>query len=160
MKTASREISHNLVVSLSLVCIMCNKKFDAPPAYAPPDITPTITIAALKVHHVFGSYEIMSTDDIIEGTVVANDSSGNFYKQIIIQDTSGGIAINIDDYNLYTSYPEGRQVFIKLKGLIMYDDNRLIEIGGSIDANNNINPIAGPIKDQYVVKGIYGTPVA
>src|ERR1044071_3449522 len=91
--------------------IACNKEFDAPPAYVPPDLTPTLTIAELKARHITGSYEVLANDDILEGVVVANDSSGNFYKQIIIEDTSAGIAINIDDYNLYTSYPEGRQVF-------------------------------------------------
>src|SRR5205085_5879725 len=123
------------------------------PAYVPPDLKPTLSIAQLKAQHVTGSYEVLANDDIIEGVVVANDSSGNFYKQIIIEDTSGGIAINIDDYNLYTSYPEGRQVFVKLKGLILYDASKLIELGGSKDANNNINGIAAPLKDQYVIKG-------
>lgn len=138
----------------------CNKKFDEPPAYTPPDLTPTLTITQLKAQHVIGSYEVLNNDDIIKGVVVANDSSGNFYKQIIIQDTSGGIAINIDDYNLYTSYPQGRQVFVKLKGLILYDNNRLIELGGSKDGAGNINPIAAPLKEDYVIKGIYGAPVA
>ena len=138
----------------------CNKKFDEPPAYIPPDLTPTLTIAQLKAMHVTGSSETITTDDIIEGVVVANDSSGNFYKQIIIEDSTAGIAINIDDYNLYTSYPVGRNVFIKLNGLILYDDNKLIEIGGSKDANNNINPIAAPVKNNYVIKGTINNPVA
>ncbi len=137
----------------------CNKKFDEPPAYVPPDLTSTLTIAQLKAMHVIGSSETITTDDIIEGTVVANDSSGNFYKQIIIEDSTAGIAINIDDYNLYTSYPIGRNVFVKLNGLILYDDNKLIEIGGSKDANNNINPIASPLKNNYVIKGTVNNPV-
>lgn len=109
--------------------------------------------------HTTGSYETISTDDIIEGIVIANDSSGNFYKQIIIEDSTAGIAINIDDYNLYTSYPVGRNVFIKLNGLIVYDDNRLIAIGADKDANNNINAIAASLKNQYVIKGVNNVPV-
>ena len=108
--------------------------------------------------HTTGSYETISTDDIIEGIIIANDSSGNFYKQIIIEDSTAGIAINIDDYNLYTSYPVGRNVFIKLNGLILYDDNRLIAIGAGRDANNNINAIAAPLKNQYVIKGVNNVP--
>jgi hypothetical protein len=141
------------------IIVSCNKKFDEPPAYVPPDLTPTLTITQLKAIHVTGSSETITTNDIIEGVVVANDSSGNFYKQIIIEDSTAGIAINIDDYNLYTSYPVGRNVFVKLNGLILYDDNKLIEIGGSKDANNNINPIAAPIKYNYVVKGTTNNPV-
>src|SRR5205809_469750 len=148
-----------VLTTFIVITISCNKKFDEPPAYVPPDLTPTLTIAQLKAMHVTGSSETITTGDIIEGVVVANDSSGNFYKQIIIEDSTAGIAINIDDYNLYTSYPVGRNVFIKLNGLIMYDDNRLIEIGGSKDANNNVNPIAAPLKNNYVIKGTTNNPV-
>ena len=139
--------------------LSCNKKFDAPPPYSPPKIQSTLTIEQLKAMHVTGSNETINTDNIIEGIVIANDSSGNFYKQIIIEDSTAGIAVNIDDYNLYTSYPEGRIVFIKLKGLILYDDNKLIEIGGSKDVTGAITPIASPLKDDYVIKGNYGNVV-
>ena len=147
------------VISI-VIMLSCNKKFDEPPAYMAPDLTPTLTIAQLKMMHATGNVESITTDDIIEGVVIANDSSGNFYKQIIIEDSTAGIAINIDDYNLYSSYPVGRNVFIKLNGLILYDDNKLIQIGGSKDANNNINPIAAPLKNQYVIKGVGNVPVA
>jgi len=150
-----------LIFVISIVIMLsCNKKFDEPPAYMAPDLTPTLTIAQLKMMHATGNVESITTDDIIEGVVIANDSSGNFYKQIIIEDSTAGIAINIDDYNLYSSYPVGRNVFIKLNGLILYDDNKLIQIGGSKDANNNINPIAAPLKNQYVIKGVGNVPVA
>ncbi|MFT4152372.1 DUF5689 domain-containing protein [Parafilimonas sp.] len=144
--------------AFAFAIISCNKKFDEPPAYLPPDLTPTLTIAQLKAMHTTGSYETISTDDIIEGIVIANDSSGNFYKQIIIEDSTAGIAINIDDYNLYTSYPVGRNVYVKLNGLILYDDNRLIEIGAGKDASNNISAIAAPLKNQYVIKGANNIP--
>lgn len=149
-----------LLIFICIEIVACNKKFDAPPPYVPPNLTPTLTIAQLKAMHVAGSNETIANDDIIEGIVIANDSSGNFYKQIIIEDSTAGIAINIDDYNLYTSYPEGRTVFIKLKGLILYDDNKLIEIGGSKDVTGAITPIAAPLKDNYVIKGMTGNPVS
>jgi hypothetical protein len=149
-----------IFIVLSFSILACNKKFDAPPPYTPPNLTPTLTIAQLKTMHVTGSTEAISTDDIIEGVVIANDSSGNFYKQIIIEDSTAGIAVNIDDYNLYTSYPLGRTVFIKLKGLILYDDNKLIELGGSKDVTGAVTPIATSIKDNFIIKGNYGSAVA
>jgi len=149
-----------LITALCTLVICCNKKFDAPPAYTAPDLQPTLTIEQLKAMHTTGGTETISTDDIIEGTVVANDSSGNFYKQIIIEDSTAGIAVNIDDYNLYTSYPEGRTVFIKLNGLILYDDNKLIELGGSKDVTGAVTPIATSIKNDFIIKGNYGNPVA
>ncbi len=148
------------IATLAIFIIACNKKFDAPPPYTPQSLTPTLTIAQLKAMHTTGSNETITNDDIIEGTVIANDSSGNFYKQVIIEDSTGGIAINIDDYNLYTSYSEGRQIFIKLKGLILYDDSKLIELGGSKDVTGAITPIASPVKDNYIIKGAVGNTVA
>lgn len=148
-----------LFITILITINGCNKKFDAPPPYTPPNLSPTLTIAQLKAMHVIGSNETISNDDIIAGTVVANDSSGNFYKQIIIEDSTAGIAVNIDDYNLYTSYPAGRQVFIKLKGLILYDDNKLAELGGSKDVTGAVTPIASPLKDNYVIKGDYGDKI-
>lgn len=155
-------IMHSLFFAaiICFIIVACNKQFDSPPPYMPPNLTPTLTIAQLKAMHITGSNETIANDDVIEGTVIANDSSGNFYKQVIIEDSTGGIAVNIDDYNLYTSYSEGRTVFIKLKGLILYDDNKLIEIGGSKDVTGAITPIAAPLKDNYVIKGTYGNPVA
>src|SRR6478735_4054992 len=153
MKRSTLLICFLLFVFCYLTLSSCNKKFDEPPPYTPPNLTPTLTIAELKAMHTMGATETITTDDIIEGVVIANDSSGNFYKQVIIEDSTAGISINIDDYNLYTAYPVGRNVFIKLNGLILYDNNRLIGIGGSKDANNNINPIAAPLKNQYVIKG-------
>ncbi len=148
------------IVVLSLSVFSCNKKFDAPPLYTPPDLKSTLSIAQLKALHTTSSNETITTDDIIEGVVVANDSSGNFYKQIIIEDSTAGIAVNIDDYNLYTSYPVGRTIFIKLKGLILYDDNKLIELGGSKDVTGAVMPIATSLKDNFIIKGNYGNPIA
>jgi hypothetical protein len=160
MKNSTLLICILIFVTGIFIILSCNKKFDEPPAYVAPDLTPTLTIAQLKAMHINGSSESITTNDIIEGLVTANDSSGNFYKQIIIEDSTAGIAVNIDDYNLFTSYPVGRNVFIKLNGLILYDDNKLIQIGGSKDANNNINPIAAPLKNQHVIKGAANVPVA
>lgn len=137
----------------------CNKKFDEPPAYVPPNITPTITIADLKALHTFGSFEMIETDDVIEGIVVANDSSGNFYKEVIIQDATGGIDVKLELFNIYTSFPIGRQVFIKLKGLYLGDYNNNIQLGGSVDSEGSINEIASDLVDEYLIKGSYNNTV-
>ncbi len=135
-----------------IVVISCNKKFDAPPAYIPPNISATSSIAMLKAMHVSGGVDSITTDMIIAGVVIANDSSGNFYKQIVIQDSTGGIAVNIDDYNLYASFPIGRKVYVKLKGLYMAENTGLIYVGGSPDNGGAVSAIASRLVDQYIVK--------
>ncbi len=148
-----------VLFSTIVAALSCNKKFDAPPAFIPPNITATMTIAALKAVHTAGKMDSVKTDAVIEGVVIANDSSGSFYKQIIIQDTSGGIAVNIDDYSLYTSFPLGRKVYVKLNGLYMNDDNGLLYIGTSPDSEGNLAGIPSRLKDKYLVKGEPGVPV-
>ncbi len=142
-----------------IVIISCNRKFDAPPAYIPPDINATTTIQALKAMHVSGQVDSIITDMIIGGVVIANDSSGNFYKQIILQDSTGGIAVSIDDYNLYASFPIGRKVYVKLKGLFMSENSGLLYLGGTPDNGGAVSGIASRLKDLYLVKGEINVPV-
>ena len=141
-----------------VIVVSCNKKFDAPPAYIPPDITATTSIEALKAMHVLGQVDSITADMIIAGVVIANDSSGNFYKQIVLQDSTGGIAVHIDDYNLYASFPIGRKVYIKMKGLYMAEDAGLIYVGGTPDNGGAVSGIASRLKDQYLVKGETNMP--
>ena len=147
------------IIFFFIAITSCNKNFDEPPAYIPPNITATASIQALKAMHTAGSVDSVTTDIIIGGVVIANDLGGNWYKQIIIQDTSGGIAVNIDDYNLYASFPIGRKVYVKMKGLYLSEDAGLLYIGGAPDNGGSVSGIASRLKDQYVVKGEINVPV-
>ena len=147
------------IAAFVIAIVSCNKKFDAPPAYLPPSITVTSSIAALKALHVSGQVDSITTDIVIGGVVIANDSSGNFYKQIVIQDSTGGIAVNIDDYNLYATFPIGRKVYVKLDGLYMAESSGLIYIGGTPDNGGVVSGIASRLVDQYLVEGETNTPV-
>lgn len=142
-----------------IVAMSCNKKFDEPPVYVPPVITPTVSIARLKENFVYGSFKKIETEDIIEGIVIANDSSGNFYKQIVIEDSTAGIVINIDDYNLFTAFPVGRKVYVRLKGLYLHDINNLIELSGSSDGNNSFLGINHNALSKTVIKGELHVPL-
>ena len=141
------------------IFISCNKKFDAPPSFVAPDAKATTTIAAIKANHTFGTVDSFATDDVIEGVVIANDSSGNFYKEIIIQDSSGGIDIKIDEYDLYTSFSVGRKIFVKLKGLYLTDNHNLMQLGAAPDVSRQVTGIPGLRVDQFIVKGNINQPV-
>ena len=109
--------------------ISCQRKFDEPPAFIAPNISANNSIKALKAMHTMGGLEQINTDMIISGIVVGDDKSSNLYKQICIQDSTGGITVNLGGSNLYVDYPVGRKIFIKCKGLYISDYNRLIQIG-------------------------------
>jgi len=145
-----------LIVAASIAIVSCNKKFDEPPVYEPPVITPDLTIADLKAMHTIGQFEQITVDKTIGGVVIADDRSGQFYKTIVIQDETGGISVSLDAYDLYTSFPVGRMVYIKVKDLYLGDYNKLIELGGGVD-NSGSTPrlasIPSVLINQYLTKG-------
>lgn len=160
----------NIPALLALMAIVfissCRKDdFDTPPAGgSDPDLTANTTIAQLKAGYVVGNFDSIDTDIIISGVVIADDKSGNFYKTIVIQDSTGGIAIRIDVSDYYTQYPIGRRLFVKCKGLWLGDYNELIQLGGYVDNSNpsqpSVEPIPYTLVDNFLFPGVYNINVA
>ena len=92
----------------------------------------TISYDALraKVSTSFATYE---ENDAFEGYVISSDEGGNFYKKVYVQaaDKSGTIAVSIDKKGLYTEYPVGSKVQVRLKGTTVWYASRysLLEVG-------------------------------
>ena len=141
----------------------CNKKFDEPPTFQEPNIIVTTTIKDLKaIHTVSSAIDVIPGDKVIAGIVVCDDKSGNYYKQIAIQDATSGLLVRLDASNLYTSYPIGRKVYIKLKGLYISDYGGVCQIG-VLDNSTPSSPALGAIPaalfDTYLFKGSVGNQV-
>ena len=152
-----------LAALLVIAIIACNRTFDAPPPYAPPgNIQANTTIKALKAMHKSGNYDSVSTDIVISGIVVADDESGNIYKEIFLQDSTGGICVLLNRSYLYGDYPAGRELYIKCKGLWLSDYGKCIQLG-YIDRTVPSNPastgIPSSLFDNYLVKGTLGNTV-
>ncbi|ANI89864.1 hypothetical protein A9P82_11545 [Arachidicoccus ginsenosidimutans] len=141
----------------------CNKKFDAPPEEPIDSLPVNFSIQQLKaLHTVRGSFQTITDDYVISGIVTANDSSGNFYNEIVIQDNSGAIPVNISGNNLYTSYPVGRKIFVRLKGLTLGDYSGAIQLGGGINNSSTtprVDGIASSLADEYIAKGSFNNEV-
>ena len=152
---------NNCLLLLVIIAISCNRKFDVPPLNADPEIDVTTTIMELKLRYTaVGDFKRIEDDQIISGVVIADDRSGNFYKQIIIQDETGGIPVLLDANNVYTQYPVGRRVFIKLKGMMLGDYGGTIQVG--IDSSRsddgrylNMDGVPQALLDQYIIKGSF-----
>jgi hypothetical protein len=143
--------------------LSCNKKFDSPPGASDPAITPTHTLAQLKaLHTVAGQLDVISTDMIVSGVVIANDKSGNLYKQLFIQDASGALQILLDANSLFNTYPVGRKIFINCKGLCISDDNNMMELGIKADVGGtpSIQGIPAGLISQYVTGGSINNTVS
>src|SRR5688500_4494552 len=121
-----------LIMSLG-ACV--DLEFDTPPAGGfDPNLPVNTTIAELKAMHTLGSYEEITDDIIIYGIVISNADAGNFFKQLVIQDSTGGIELRIEMSDLNNFYPVGRKVYVKAKGLWLGDYNGLIQLGAGHDA--------------------------
>ncbi len=94
-------------------------------------------------------------DSIISGIVTADDRTGNFYKQIVIQDSTGGITIGIANTYLYSNYPIGRKVYIKLKNLTLVCYKGTPEIVYSLNSSGTVNGIPPTLQDSFIVKASY-----
>lgn len=111
----------------------CKREHDAPPIEDLDNLTANKTIAALKTIHTLGGTPTEVTEDwIIEGIVVADDKSGNFYKSIVIQDSTGGLEVRLDATGLYNDYPVGRKIWIKCQGLFVGDYSGKPQIVGNV----------------------------
>ena len=151
-----------LLCSLAFTLNSCDKEFDAPPAPADPAMVANTTIAALKaLHQTAGAYDIINSDLIIEGTIVADDRSGNLYKQLVIEDATGGIQLLVDATSLYGSYPVGRKVFIKAQGLCISDYNNTPQLGvkAIVAGAPSLEGIPGSLLSKYLVGGSLNNPV-
>ncbi|MDA3614793.1 DUF5689 domain-containing protein [Polluticaenibacter yanchengensis] len=155
------------ILTLMAACLMllvgCKRDFDTPDPIVDPNLTPTHTLAALKARITASNQGIIIPDDVVlAGVVVADDRSGNLYKTIYIQDATGGLTLSLDRAQLYGDYPVGRKIYVKAKGLYLYDYNNMITIGIQ-DLTNPGSPstagIPSQLLDNYIIKGSLNNPV-
>lgn len=135
----------------------CERSFDEPPEYSGPRIRANISITEIKRLHITNNFEKINEDLIIEGIVTANDRTDNFYKSIVIQDSTAGITVRLDGFSLFNIYPIGRKIFIRLKGLWLGDYGGMIQLGAGVNRSNpqfpELIPIPQPLFDRVIVKG-------
>ena len=138
------------------------EKFNTPAATnTDPDITANTTIAALNNTIMNSSGPRLVTQDlIISAIVVGDDKSGNLYKELAIEDSTGGILLTINGSELYTSYPVGRRLFVKLQGLYLASYSGSYEIVASINTDGSFSGIPTTNLSQYVFPGKWGINVA
>lgn len=115
-------------VFLTFLITGCVKEeFDTVPEYVV-DYDANTTIEELKALYS-GSSLLIDTNIIIKGIVTADDSTGNFYKELYIQDETGAINIRLDQSDLYTKFPIGRLVYVKCENLYIGPYQGMMQIG-------------------------------
>lgn len=154
------------LLGAGVIASCVKKEYDSPPNTS--QLDPQLPVNATLRNLVDNMFAVLPTpgksrvlgDTILYGIVTGDDKSGNIYKQIYIQDTSGGgMVILIDRTNLYGDFPTGRKVYIKTKGLYLTNYKGLPEIAYSVDATGSTSGIPSALIDNYIVKASYPNTV-
>jgi hypothetical protein len=171
-------IYSTLLLSLSLAFNSCKKEEEVPPIKS---MGPVVTIADLKaIASCTNNCErLFKTDTYFSGVVLADNVTGNFYKETYIRDFTGAIHITLKAaVNLFV----GDSIRVNLKGLsvgynpttLMLEidsvetDKSFLNLGKGVmpkpkvlDMNqiNSPNYFAGLINDLVEIKGIGFSPI-
>jgi hypothetical protein len=133
-----------------------DKDFDQPPATfgeIPDDVVVNSTIAQLKdVFDAAGGLVDITDDLIISGVVTTSDETGNFYKEVYIQDETGGLKVSLDINDIFGQYQEGRRLYIKCQGLTI-DQFGVYSLGAGVGDNGFLGRISPVIADEHIFAG-------
>ena len=90
------------------------------------------TIKALKAMYKGGGVEV-SGNTWIKGQVISSDVTGNVYRELYIQDETGGIDVKIGKSSLYSEFSLGQWVYVKCDGLTLGAYNGMPQLGLAAD---------------------------
>lgn len=157
-----------LILLSALTFTAClKKKYAGPPDMSSYD--PHLAVNS-NIHKLLGLLPVnypsaavspvrIDSDWTVAATVIADDRSGNLYKQIVIDDDTTGVALLLDAYSLYNDYPVGRKIYVKLKGLYIGTYHSLPQLGYTPDNTGAISGIPSALIGNYIVKANFPNPV-
>ena len=100
----------------------------------------------------------------IKGQVISDDHEGNVYRELYIQDATGGLDVKIGKSSLYSEYQLGQWVYVKCQGLTLGAYNGMPQLGVEADDTNSDYETSyidlQAIINQHVFRGAVDTPVA
>ena len=113
-----------------------------------------ITISALRnlVIQEGETVDLTESTFYVEGYVISSDQSGNWFEEIIIQDSpaspTAGLRVLIDESPLFTFYEVGRKIFVKLEGLHVGESNGVLTLG----VTENLQKIPAPLQFDFIIR--------
>ena len=125
-----------LILSVTLLYFSCNKKYDDPPVIQLP-IGNIISISDLKDMFT-GSLTTIDSNYSIFGVITSEETNGNFYKEVYMQDLSGAIKLKLKSSGgLYI----GDSIRINIQNVSMSEYGDLIQLE-NIDVDQQVVKIA------------------
>lgn len=93
-----------------------------------PALTANTTLASVERFYRDGGTDLPE-GTIVGGTVTTSDSSGNFYKMLVIQQDGTPLAVLTGTYDTYTAYRPGEHVVLLLDGLRLGLRDGMLSVG-------------------------------
>jgi hypothetical protein len=125
----------------------CEREYDKPPVAEIP-VGNVIDIATLK--GMYAGLNVSITEDYsLYAIVTADETTGNFYKEVYVQDPTGAIKLRLlSSGGLYI----GDSVRVALKGTVLSNFNGLLQLD-SVDVDKNVVKQA---VGKYITPTVYG----
>jgi len=158
-----------------LAALFCLPSCDICPAdfrddsFHPVTLDVNTSIEALKSLYTKQGQAVYITDDlVIGGQVISSDQSGNLYRSLYIQDSTGAIELKIGKSSLYNDYKLGQWVYVKCKGLSLGQYGGMLQLGyrtdepAWVDATSKYETAYIDVKyliDAHIFSGEYDTPL-
>ena len=118
-----------------------------------------ISIADLKALHVSGEVTEIVANHVLKGYVVSSDATGNFYKEVFIQDApsapTAAIRVLIDVPDSYNMFNPGREVYIDLNGLYLGEirtGDGLVSLGEFFPSSDRIENMREPVVKAHMLR--------
>ena len=100
----------------------------------------------------------------IKGQVTSSDRTGNIYRELYIQDETGGIDVKLGKSSLYSEYKVGQWVYVRCGGLTLGSYNGMPQLGMEPDRTSTNEYETSYIDvqaiiNEHVFKGIYAAQI-
>ena len=122
------------------------------------------TIKALKATYKNGKPVEVTGNTWIKGQVTSSDKTGNIYRELYIQDATGGIDLKLGKSSLYSEFSPGQWVYVYCDGLTLGAYNGMPQLGLEADQTTTNDYETSYIDvqviiDQHVFRGAFDTPL-
>lgn len=151
-------ILKSFIFSISIFTLLsisgCLKgEFDTPPSNLV-TITDEQIISFDKLFEKLetGKVNNIGEEKYLEALVVADDKSGNFFKNLILHDLKSekGISVSLDENELHALYPVGQVVYVSLKDLSIGYFEGLPTLG--INSGNTVGRVPATLVRSVMIK--------
>jgi hypothetical protein len=143
------------LITLIVLCSLlvqhnsCKKEYDLPPVKQS-ESGSKINISMIKSKYMANMNYRFKADSNLYCVVTADEVSGNLFKEIFVRDATGALHVNmINSGGFYI----GDSIRINLKGAVLNDYNRLIQLD-SVDSDKNMVKLAAGYKPSPVIMSI------